>query len=67
MAKVKIKTNKSASKRFRKTATGKIRRYKAYKSHLLSKKSSKRKRNLRKPALVSGADAKRIKRLIPNA
>jgi len=67
VAKVKIKTNKSASKRFRKTATGKIRRYKAYKSHLLSKKSSKRKRNLRKAALVSGADAKRIKRLIPNA
>ncbi len=67
MAKVKIKTNKSAAKRFRRTATGKIRRNKAYKSHLLTKKTSKRKRELRKPALVSGSDAKRIKRLIPNS
>lgn len=67
MAKVKIRTNKSAAKRFRRTATGKIRRNKAYKSHLLTKKTSKRKRELRKPALVSGSDAKRIKRLIPNS
>jgi len=67
VAKVKIRTNKSAAKRFRRTATGKIRRNKAYKSHLLTKKTSKRKRELRKPALVSGSDAKRIKRLIPNS
>jgi len=67
VAKVKIKTNRSAAKRFKTTATGKIRRGKAYKSHLLSKKTSKRKRSLRKSALVSGSDAKRIKRLIPNS
>lgn len=65
MAKNKIKTNKSAAKRFKKTGQGKIKRAKAFRSHLLTKKSARRKRGLRKKALVSGSDAKRISRLIP--
>ncbi|HSM07500.1 MAG TPA: 50S ribosomal protein L35 [Gemmatimonadota bacterium] len=60
----KQKTNRSAAKRFKKTGTGKIKRRKAYTSHILTKKSSKRKRNLRKPTLVSKADEKRVKRLL---
>ncbi|ORJ63584.1 50S ribosomal protein L35 [Geothermobacter hydrogeniphilus] len=61
----KIKTNRGAAKRFRKTGTGKIRRNKAFTSHILTKKSTKRKRDLRKATLVSAADAKNISRLIP--
>jgi len=60
----KQKTNRSAAKRFKKTGTGKIKRRKAYTSHILTKKSPKRKRNLRKAALVSRADEKRVKRLL---
>ena len=60
----KLKTNRSAKKRFRKTGTGKIRRYHAFKNHILTKKSAKRKRGLRKAALVHPADMKRIRRLI---
>ena len=60
----KQKTNRSAAKRFKKTGTGKYKRRQAYKSHILTKKSSKRKRKLRKPALVSKADEKRVKRLL---
>lgn len=63
----KMKTNRAAAKRFRRTATGKLRRRKAYRSHILTKKSAKRKRNLRKPTLVSKADAKRINRLLPGS
>ena len=62
----KIKTLKGAAKRFKVTGTGKLRRYKAAKSHLLTGKPKKRKRNLRQPALVSKADAARMRRLIPN-
>lgn len=61
----KIKTNRGAAKRFRKTGTGKIRRNKAFTSHILTKKSTKRKRDLRQSTLVSPADAKNIARLIP--
>ena len=61
----KIKTNRGAAKRFRKTGSGKIRRNKAYTSHILTKKSPKRKRNLRQGTLVSDADAKNIRQLIP--
>lgn len=61
----KIKTSRSAAKRFRKTATGKIKRKKAFHSHILTKKSPKRKRNLRKSDLVSSADSARIKKMIP--
>jgi large subunit ribosomal protein L35 len=61
----KLKTKSSARKRFKKTATGKIKRAKAYKSHLLSHKTRKRKRNLRKAAYLKKADLERIARLIP--
>ena len=62
----KIKTNRGAAKRFKKLKSGKIRRNKAYKSHILTKKSKKRKRNLRKYALVSNAEKKIVKKLLPN-
>lgn len=60
----KLKSNRAARKRFRKTGTGKIRRSHAYKSHILTKKTTKRKRNLRKSELVHPANARRIKRLL---
>jgi large subunit ribosomal protein L35 len=60
----KMKTNRSAAKRFSKTGTGKYKRNKAYRSHILTKKSPKRKRQLRKSTLVSKADVKRVKRLL---
>jgi large subunit ribosomal protein L35 len=60
----KMKTNKSAAKRFRKTGSGKIRRNKANKSHILTKKAPKRKRQLTRPGLVSKADEARVKRLL---
>lgn len=61
----KMKTNRSAAKRFKKTATGKLKRAKAYHSHILTKKSPKRKRNLRKSGLVNKADEKRILKMLP--
>ena len=61
----KIKTNRGAAKRFRKTGTGKIRRNKAFTSHILTKKSTKRKRDLRQSTLVAKADASSIAQLIP--
>lgn len=61
----KIKTNRGAAKRFRKTGTGKIRRNRAYTSHILTKKSTKRKRNLRQSTVVAAVDHKNIARLIP--
>jgi len=61
----KLKTHSSSKKRFNVTGSGKIKRNKGYKSHILTKKSSKRKRNLRKSTLVSSADYKRIRTLIP--
>ena len=61
----KLKTKRSAAKRFKATATGKILRRKGWKSHLLEWKPPKRKRQLRKPAQISKADARRISRLIP--
>jgi len=60
----KMKTNKSAAKRFKVTGGGKVRRRQANKSHILTKKTAKRKRHLTQPELVSKADEKRIKRLI---
>lgn len=60
----KQKTNRSAAKRFRKTGSGKLRRNKAFHSHILTKKSPKRKRNLRKKTLVAKADEKRVRRLL---
>jgi large subunit ribosomal protein L35 len=61
----KIKTNKSAAKRFRKTATGKIKRNHAYTSHILTSKSTKRKRNLRKSDTLTPGDASRMRVLLP--
>ena len=60
----KMKTHRAAAKRFKKTASGRLKRHKAYKSHILAKKSRKRKRRLRESALVSKADEKRMKRLL---
>ena len=61
----KMKTHKGAKKRFSVTAKGKVRRLKAYKSHILTKKTSKRKRRLRQPGLVStNGEVKRMKRLL---
>ncbi len=61
----KIKTNRGAAKRFRKTGSGKMRRNKAFTSHILTKKTTKRKRNLRHGTLVAKADERNITRLIP--
>lgn len=63
----KMKTSRATMKRVKLTGTGKIKRYKAYKSHILTKKSTKRKRNLRKATLVSPADTTRVLRLIARA
>jgi large subunit ribosomal protein L35 len=60
----KLKTNRAAHKRFRVTGTGKIKRTKAYGSHILTKKTSKRKRNLRKGTLVAASDARRVRRML---
>lgn len=60
----KVKTNSGAKKRFKLTGTGKIKRKHAFKSHILTKKSIKRKRNLTKSGLVSKADTPRIKLLL---
>ncbi len=62
----KMKTHRGAAKRFRKTGTGKIVRSKNNKQHILTKKSAKRKRRLRKSALVSAVDVKRVKQMLPN-
>ncbi|MEZ4599445.1 MAG: 50S ribosomal protein L35 [Syntrophotaleaceae bacterium] len=61
----KIKTNRGAAKRFRKTGSGKIRRNKAFTSHILTKKTTKRKRDLRQGTLVAKVDEKNIAQLIP--
>lgn len=60
-----MKTHKSSAKRFKISKSGKILRSKAYKSHILTKKTAKRKRNLRKSTEVSSADTKKVKKLLP--
>ncbi len=60
----KMKTNSAAKKRFKLTASGKLKREKAYKSHILTKKSSKTKRNLRQSTTVNASDEGRIKKLL---
>jgi large subunit ribosomal protein L35 len=60
----KMKTNSSAKKRFSITGSGKIKRKHAYKSHILTKKSTKRKRNLSNPTLVNDADLGGVKRML---
>jgi large subunit ribosomal protein L35 len=60
-----MKTHRGAAKRVKKTGTGKLKRMRAYKSHILNKKTTKRKRRLRQPDLVSKADEKRLNKLLP--
>jgi large subunit ribosomal protein L35 len=61
----KMKTNRAAAKRLKRTASGKLKRFKANHSHILTKKSRKRKRRLRAADLVDQADKKRMDRLMP--
>ena len=61
----KLKTHRGAAKRFKKTASGKIKRSRSNKQHILTKKSSKRKRRLRKSALVHPSDEARIRHMVP--
>ena len=61
----KMKTHRWAAKRFKKTGSGKLKRAKAFKSHILTKKSPKTKMNLRQSAIVSKGDAERIAQLLP--
>ena len=61
----KVKTKKAAAKRFKKTGTGELKRMKAYKSHILTKKTTKRKRNLRKSTLTDATNVKTMKKIMP--
>ena len=61
----KMKTSRSAAKRFKVTGTGKLKRNKAYKRHILTKKSPKTKRNLRKPTITDATNEKNMKKLLP--
>ena len=61
----KMKTNRAAAKRFKVTGTGKLKRSKAYKRHILTKKTTKTKRNLRKSALVDATNVKNMKKILP--
>ena len=61
----KIKTNRAAAKRFQVTGTGKLKRNKAYKSHILTKKSTKRKRNLRHATITDATNVKNMKKVLP--
>ncbi|MEG0773159.1 50S ribosomal protein L35 [Clostridium sp.] len=61
----KMKTHRGAAKRFKKTGTGKLKRAKAFRRHILTKKSAKTKRNLRKTGYVSASQEKVMKKLLP--
>jgi len=61
----KLKTKRAAAKRFKTTGTGKLKRNKAYKSHILTKKTAKRKRNLRKATITDSTNAKVMKKILP--
>ena len=61
----KMKTSRAAAKRFKVTGTGKLKRMKAYKSHILTKKSTKRKRNLRKATITDETNVKNMKKILP--
>jgi large subunit ribosomal protein L35 len=63
----KMKTRRAAAKRFKVTGSGEFKRAKAYKSHILEKKSPARKRNLRKASLVSKSDHERVSKMLPYA
>lgn len=61
----KMKTKRAAAKRFKMTATGKLKRMKAYKSHILTKKTAKRKRNLRQSTITDATNAPVMKKILP--
>ena len=61
----KMKTHRGAAKRFKSTASGRFKRGKAYKSHILTKKTTKRKRELDTPTMVSRADTVRVELMLP--
>ena len=61
----KMNTSRAAAKRFKKTGTGKLKRVKAYKSHILTKKSAKTKRNLRKATITDSTNEKNMKKILP--
>ena len=61
----KIKTHSGAKKRFKLTATGKVKRAHAFKSHILNKKTTKRKRNLRKPTVADVTNTAAVKKMVP--
>ena len=61
----KMKTSRAAAKRFKVTGTGKLKRNKAYKRHILTKKSPKTKRTLRKAGLVDESNVKNMKKILP--
>lgn len=61
----KMKTSRAAAKRFKLTGTGKLKRAKAYKSHILTKKSTKRKRNLRQSTITDATNAQNMKKILP--
>ena len=61
----KLKTKKAAAKRFKVTGTGKLKRMKAYKSHILTKKTTTRKRNLRKATMTDATNVKTMKKILP--
>ncbi|HPW54734.1 MAG: 50S ribosomal protein L35 [Thermoanaerobaculaceae bacterium] len=63
----KLKTLRAAAKRFKKTGSGKFKRHHAFHSHILSKKTSKRKRQLRSDAVVKPCDAQNVERMLPYA
>ena len=65
MAKLKPKTKRAAAKRFKVTGTGKLVRNKAYKSHILTKKTTKRKRGLRKDTVLDQTNVKTMKKILP--
>jgi large subunit ribosomal protein L35 len=61
----KIKTNRGAAKRFRKTASGAFKRAQGFRRHILTKKSTKRKRHLREPSQVAACDSAMVRRMLP--
>lgn len=61
----KVKTKRAAAKRFKKTASGKLKRNRAYKSHILTKKTTKRKRNLRQATITDATNVKNMKKILP--
>lgn len=61
----KMKTKKAAAKRFKTTGTGKLKRNKAFRSHILTKKTTKNKRNLRKATMTDASNVKNMKKILP--